>query len=58
MIYLTKKTLIEILYLSDLCKPFRVTPYLIYGRVGDSLLNDGSRVPNMQGGENGYLSVI
>jgi hypothetical protein len=30
----------------------------IYGRVGDSLLNDGSRTPKVQGGVNGYLSVM
>jgi hypothetical protein len=28
------------------------------GRVGDSLPNDGSRVPKVQGGVNGYLSVM
>ena len=28
------------------------------GRVGDSLPNDGLRVPKVQGGVNGYLSVM
>ena len=29
-----------------------------YGRVGDFLPNDGSRAPKVQGGVNGYLSVM
>lgn len=29
-----------------------------HGRVGDSLPNDGSRVPKVHGGVNGYLSVM
>ena len=29
-----------------------------HGRVGDFLPNDGSRVPKVQGGVNGYLSVM
>ena len=29
-----------------------------HGRVGDFLPNDGSRAPKVQGGVNGYLSVM
>jgi len=31
---------------------------LRYGRVGDFFPNDGSRAPKVQGGVNGYLSVM
>ena len=30
----------------------------IYGRVGDSLPNEGFLTPKVQGGVNGYLSVM
>ena len=31
---------------------------ICYGRVGDFFPNDGSRAPKVQGGVNGYLSVM